>query len=128
MLISAWLVLWAAVDPSEMPGWFRCPLLHLTGYFCPGCGSTRATHLLLNGRSFDALRHNPLAVVLGILAVVLLVVSSILTFRGRADRMPQGSWIAWVLLAGIVLFWIARNVPLDVFDAIRPPVAERPAE
>ena len=36
-----------------------CPLAALTGFPCPGCGSTRALVLALTGRFREAFRYNP---------------------------------------------------------------------
>jgi Protein of unknown function (DUF2752) len=41
-----------------------CPIRALTGWRCPGCGSTRALGALLSGRFADALHYNPLAAIL----------------------------------------------------------------
>jgi hypothetical protein len=41
-----------------------CPIRALTGWRCPGCGSTRALAAMLSGRFADALHYNPLAVIL----------------------------------------------------------------
>ena len=50
-----------------------CPIHALTGWHCPGCGSTRALAAMLTGRFGHAFHYNPLAVViwpvLGVLAV-----------------------------------------------------------
>jgi hypothetical protein len=40
-----------------------CPFRTLTGWRCPGCGSTRALAALLSGRFADASHYNPLAVI-----------------------------------------------------------------
>jgi hypothetical protein len=41
-----------------------CPIRALTGWRCPGCGSTRALAALLSGHFSDAVHYNPLAVIL----------------------------------------------------------------
>ena len=41
-----------------------CPLRALTGWRCPGCGSTHALAALLCGRLADAFQYNPLAALL----------------------------------------------------------------
>ncbi len=40
-----------------------CPIRALTGWRCPGCGSTHALAAMLAGRWTDAWHDNPLAVV-----------------------------------------------------------------
>ena len=51
------------VNP-EIPGrWPTCPWLLLTGTYCPGCGTLRATHALTEGDLPLALHRNPFAVI-----------------------------------------------------------------
>ena len=42
----------------------------LTGYNCPGCGTTRAIQELLNLNIYEAFRYNP---VIGSIALILLI-------------------------------------------------------
>src|SRR5690554_8210264 len=37
-------------------------MYYFTGFYCPGCGSQRAIHLLLHGDIIGAFRFNPLMV------------------------------------------------------------------
>lgn len=40
----------------------KCPFYYITGYKCPGCGSQRAIHELLNGNLKNAFSQNQLLV------------------------------------------------------------------
>ena len=66
------------VDPNQPGNYPTCPWLALTGTFCPGCGTLRATHALSEGHLLEALQRNPLTVaaftlmVLGFLAGPLI--------------------------------------------------------
>src|SRR5688572_10819664 len=42
-----------------LPG---CPFLTLTGFTCPGCGTTRGLHQLLHGNLASAFQLNPLLI------------------------------------------------------------------
>ncbi|HYH57581.1 MAG TPA: DUF2752 domain-containing protein, partial [Anseongella sp.] len=54
------LSLYFFFDPS-LAGFFPpCPFKRLTGLDCPGCGSQRALHALLNLHVGAAFRFNPL--------------------------------------------------------------------
>lgn len=66
----------AAVLLRLFPPWLYaiypvCPIRALTGWRCPGCGSTRALAALLSGRFGDAVHYNPLAVILWPVLVAL---------------------------------------------------------
>lgn len=50
-----------------------CPIYHLTGRRCPGCGMTRAFANLLRGNWERALDYNPLSPLLFVLILVLFI-------------------------------------------------------
>lgn len=57
------LAVLALNDPSSSGLFPPCIFLKLTGMECPGCGSTRCLHQLLNGNFIDAIDLNVLSVV-----------------------------------------------------------------
>ncbi len=101
------------LDPSVVPIFPRCPFRLLTGYLCPGCGSQRAIHHLLNFNLAAAWRMNPLFVIaLPYLALVLLLKP--LSHRSpRCARLRDlllGYRASVVILVVILLFWVGRNI------------------
>jgi hypothetical protein len=92
-----------------------CPLHALTGFFCPGCGSTRALYCLVHGQPFAALRENALAVVL--LPFVLYELGAILTRRWPVISTRLRPWTLWTLLAVVIAFGVLRNLPWFSFLA-----------
>lgn len=88
-----------------------CPLLALTGLQCPGCGSSRAAHRLLNGELRAALALNPLLVVYLPVVGWLLADRLAVALGGRRlpGWRPAPAWI-WGLLAVILVFWVGRNL------------------
>lgn len=90
-----------ALDPAQSGIYPSCPLHALTGLYCPGCGSLRATHLLLHGDLTDALRKNPLL-------VVSLPLLGLAMVRRRWLYYP---WTPWIVLAILVAYGVARNMP-----------------
>jgi hypothetical protein len=87
-----------------------CPFHWLTRLYCPGCGSLRATHLLLRGHVGAAMRMN-------LLMVLFLPVLPLLAIWPRW-RPP--AWFIWTTLAVVILFGIARNIPAWPFQALAP--------
>jgi hypothetical protein len=95
--------------------WFfpPCPFRTLTGYLCPGCGTLRALHEILNGHLAAAFRLNPLMMLLLPYAGYEGASSALETVFGRAlPRVFLRPAYIWMLLAVILLYWILRNTPL----------------
>jgi hypothetical protein len=100
-----------------------CPTWRFLGIYCPGCGSTRAAHQLVNGRLLLALRYNPLWLLLGVPATAWLAWQiAQVAWRGRAGwRLPLNAAAAWTIAAVVILFGLLRNLPLAALDWLRPP-------
>ena len=113
ILLAGIAVVYKYLDPSVVPIFPRCPFRLLTGYLCPGCGSQRAIHHLLNLDLPGAWRMNPLLVIaLPYLALVLLL-QPLAHRSSRCARLRdqlQGYRASVVALVVIVLFWIGRNI------------------
>ncbi len=102
----------ATFSPEEPGHYPSCPFLLISGLYCPGCGSLRATHAMLHGDFGTAFDRNPLAVVLLPIVLVSWVAWGLRLLGFNAwhpSRVPVG-WI-WGLLVLVLGFWIARNVP-----------------
>ncbi|MEU7580495.1 DUF2752 domain-containing protein [Streptomyces sp. NPDC041068] len=100
-----------AVDPNEPGHYPACPLLRLTGIYCPGCGGLRSAHAFVHGDIATALGANALAVVgYGVFAVVwtVWVVKAV---RGRPLRIELGPVQLWGFGALVAIFTLVRNLP-----------------
>jgi hypothetical protein len=98
-----------AVDPNQPGHYLPCPTYALTGTYCPGCGGLRAAHALLHGDLVASLGRNPLVLPL---AIALAVWSLRWWRRGRTPvRVDTSGWRFRLVMAGILVFWAARNVP-----------------
>lgn len=108
MLIAAYL-LRETGGVGWMPGcWFR----KVTDLECPGCGMTRGTHALLNGRWIEAFGFNPVGMILLPVALVGVGIESWAWVRGKSVMrgLYFGKWAGFVLLVVLILWWIGRNV------------------
>jgi hypothetical protein len=103
-----------AFNPASPANQFfpKCPFRLLTGWQCPGCGTTRACYQLLHLHPIAAFKLNPLMVL-----TLPFIIYGFLGFTksaitGRPQRRvfipPMYLW-AW--LAIIIFFWIFRNTP-----------------
>ncbi len=106
------------LDPSSTGIFPACAFRSVTGWWCPGCGLTRAVHHLLQGDVTQALGYNALVVPV----VALLVLTWIAWLMDSSGRRP--AWVhrtaipSWLGLAIAALaFTILRNLPS--FDALR---------
>jgi hypothetical protein len=110
---AAAAVTWVgAVDP-ERPGHYpTCPFLSLTGLWCPGCGSLRAVHALAHGDLSTAVSRNVLTVAAIPLLIGLWAGWARRTWTGSALRDLAHPAVLWSLLAGVVAFWVLRNLPV----------------
>ncbi|MET7765048.1 DUF2752 domain-containing protein [Streptomyces sp. NPDC005336] len=95
-----------AVDPHEPGHYPVCPLLRLTGLYCPGCGGLRGAYALAHGDLPAALGDNALAVLCYAVFAVGWVVWCV---RGRLFAVRVG--YAWALGGIALVFTIVRNLP-----------------
>ena len=107
-------------DPNAANSPFPPCLFHaFTGYYCPGCGMTRAMHALVHADVPGALVMNPLMVTLLLVSPLLLAwrfgwqpkwMSPVVSTLSRPTL-----WL-WLLPA----YWIARNLPWRPFAWMAP--------
>lgn len=101
---------YAVFDPLESGFFPRCMFHELTGLQCPGCGSQRALHAILNGDIPAAWHFNPLF----ILEIPLLALLGLtLLWPARFPRMARflnSEGFILSLLAVILIFTVIKNL------------------
>ena len=99
-------------EPGKTGFFLKCPFRALTGFTCPGCGSTRGLHHLLHGDPVAAFQLNPLFLVALPFLLYALVRYSNAVIRRRPlqTNQLQPKYI-WVLFVAVLSFWIFRNTP-----------------
>ena len=112
-------------NPLETTVFPPCPFHTITGGYCPGCGATRASFLIMKGDISEALHYNALWVIALPFVLWYLVTWAARNFFGydlpRIRSRPRtGLIILGVLLAFVVL----RNLPFNFADALNPPGGE----
>ncbi|MDD3160578.1 MAG: DUF2752 domain-containing protein [Bacteroidales bacterium] len=106
-------VLYKKYNPLESAFFPACPFRSLTGLLCPGCGSQRAIHQLLNFNIAAAFHENMLLVI----AIPYLIVGWIIELIPHPDALL----LAWrkalygpraiiIILFVIIAYWILRNI------------------
>ncbi|MBR3249075.1 MAG: DUF2752 domain-containing protein [Clostridia bacterium] len=83
-----------------------CIFNKITGFYCAGCGITRAIYSLIKLDFYQAFRYNMLVIILLPFGLVYLVYKYLL--KGKKE-IPN---IIWYFLVGLsILFAILRNIP-----------------
>jgi hypothetical protein len=100
-----------AVDPNQPGHYPVCPLLRLTGVYCPGCGGLRSAHAVMHGDFAAALTDNALAVVGYLVFAVVWTVWVVRSARGRPMRIDLGPVHLWSAGALLLVFTVVRNLP-----------------
>lgn len=109
------------VNPTQVQFFPKCPLYSYTGIYCPGCGSQRATHQLLNFNFFGVLHQNLLYVIgLFVLAYYVVITILQLVFKKPVTNYLDNKKVLWFFVFVIVIFWIARNLPWYPFTLLAP--------
>jgi hypothetical protein len=121
-VIAIWSVLLAGAaylfvfEPGKTGLFPVCLFRFLTGYQCPGCGSTRAAHQLLHGHVVAAFTLNPFFLLaIPFLLYALIRYSAIVMRGGIPTRNTLPAPYIYALFFVVVSFWIFRNTPFYPF-------------
>ena len=112
-LIILLSVLYRCFNPLDYSFFPKCPFLTLTGLKCPGCGSQRAIHHLLNFQIVEAFKVNALLVISFPFLIILMILnlgyqrsSQLLMWRNHLYSKHS----IFVILVIIINFWVFRNI------------------
>ena len=122
LLFGGFFIVYFFYNPSENYFFIPCPFNYITGFFCPGCGSQRAIHLLLHGDVYGAFRFNPLMVLtLPILIYGVGITIANWIFGTRYRFMLFYSKLFVFGYFGVaILYWVLRNLPIYPFHLLAP--------
>ncbi|MSA03153.1 DUF2752 domain-containing protein [Lactonifactor sp. BIOML-A3] len=94
-----------------------CIFHRYTGYYCPGCGGTRAAIALSHGRLVQALWYHPLVPYAAVLYVWFMVSNTIEILSGNrwkiGMRFREG--YLYTALGILAVNWIFKNILLAVW-------------
>ena len=109
LALGVWLL--REFDPSAAGSWFPSCVFHdLTGWYCPGCGITRALHALVHFDLRRALAMNAFLV----LSLPLLAAMALQGLTSRAllpRRVQRVAFNGRRWIGALLVFGIARNLP-----------------
>ena len=110
ILLTSLLFIYTKFNPENSEWFPKCIFLQLTGFKCPGCGSQRAIHNLLNLNIISAIKHNAL-LVLSLPLLTLYGLDYITGFRHHKLHNRLHSYKTVTAISTIiVIWWIARNI------------------
>ncbi len=113
MALAALVVVYQLFDPAKTDYFPKCPFKYFTGLDCPGCGSQRAVHNLLNFNILGAFNAN------GLLVISIPYILTGFLFDVWPNNSPSflrwrkrlfGTTAIWLIFSIVVLFWIGRNI------------------
>ena len=112
---------WVLVENERLirglsPG---CPLLRETGFYCAGCGGTRAFFALLKGELMRSLQMNPLLVP-GLILAFGYGIARLIEIRTGRCRVRISARFGWIVFIGVIAFGIARNIHSWPFNCLAP--------
>lgn len=114
-------LLYFFINPSEVDYLPKCPLYVTTGIYCPGCGSQRATHFLLNFNILGVLQQNVLYLIgVFIIGYHLCVLGINLFFKKNIYNYIYHPKTPIIILTLMILFWLLRNIPYYPFNLLAP--------
>lgn len=108
---AAGLAYIGSVSPYAPGSYPLCPISALTGFACPGCGTLRCVHSLVNGDIAAAFARNPLVPILLLVGVLVFARWVVLRWRGETFRWDPPTWVPVTIGVVILAFGVLRNVP-----------------
>ncbi|MBK7029608.1 MAG: DUF2752 domain-containing protein [Bacteroidales bacterium] len=114
LILFILVLIYYSLDPADYNFFPKCPFYWITGYKCPGCGSQRAVHHLLNLDFKHAFLSNPLLVT----AIPYILLGFAFDYTRLRERYPRVRKILFGKIAIISMFviviayWILRNLPI----------------
>ncbi|MGW5067495.1 DUF2752 domain-containing protein [Streptomyces cyaneofuscatus] len=99
------------VDPNEPGHYPVCPLLKITGAFCPGCGGLRSAHAFIHGDLGAAFSANAVATTGYFLFAAVWVIWLVRAWRGQPLRIVLAPVWWWSIGALLLVFTVVRNLP-----------------
>lgn len=91
-------------------------LFHLiTGFYCPGCGGTRAVKFLLHGEFVKSVQYHPLVPYVAVVAAAELFSYGLARFLKKPELfVGHLDWFTYGGVAITVINWVYKNYMLLV--------------
>lgn len=100
-------------------GGINCITYTHFGIYCMGCGTTRQLYYLINGDIKTAFFYNVGCIVIYPALAYLYYLIVGWSFKDKKIKTRQAYILAGLAVV-LVIYMILRNIPLAVFDILRP--------
>lgn len=101
------LTSWFVINFVTLP---ECILYKYTGFYCPGCGNTRAVIALLKGDILLSLRQNAMIVTLIVCGAILYTEPLFKSFGKINYRSPIRNYYFFYIMLGVfTVYSVVRN-------------------
>ncbi|MDE7408146.1 MAG: DUF2752 domain-containing protein [Muribaculaceae bacterium] len=102
------------IDPVQCTWAPKCIFKLLTGWQCPGCGFSRASHALLHGHISEALSYNYFFVI-SIPYALAVIISGFIPAGATGAWLKLRYWalhryMAWFYIVTFCIWWVVRNI------------------
>ena len=122
LLLVAFTAFFYAVDYSFFAKYKpTCVFRGITGFYCPGCGSSGALRELLKGHIYAAFRFNMFFVISMPFLLYFYASKWIEVFIGRTTpRIVHSRKFIFTIVILILLFAVFRNISVEPFNLLAP--------
>lgn len=94
----------------------KCLLRHFTGWYCPGCGGTRALRNLLRGNVLISIIWHPVVIAASCLAWTYLLSFSLSCIsKGKILQIKPRLWHFYAIICIILMSFVIKNILLQGF-------------
>jgi Protein of unknown function (DUF2752) len=108
-------------NPDRVTFFPRCLIQSVTGFYCPGCGATRALHHITHCNLQAAIRLNALSPLIPLVLAYSFTSITLETFRGTTlPKVFATRRLIVLLTCAVLAFAILRNIPYYPFDRLAP--------
>lgn len=109
-LISYGLLSYFGIQITELNP-YPCVLYTFLGWYCPGCGGTRAVVLLMKGQFLNSFLYHPVVPYTAVLFTAYIVSHSLnIISRGKIFAMKFRPVYLYIMIGIIILQCIVKNV------------------
>lgn len=110
IIVVAFILTYFFFDPTAYDFFPECTFLMLTDLKCPGCGSQRAIHALLNGNFIEAVKFNAIFVVSLVFIAIYIYAEFTKNKHPELFKLLNSRGVIYSIIGIFVAWWILRNI------------------